>query len=92
MIYVGIDVAKNWHVIGAVDERGQKLSRKLQFSNNAEGFEKCITYLEGLAESPSDLVVGMEATGHYCALSSARAIFGCHEPSSTKNAALRLLS
>lgn len=65
MIYAGIDIAKNAHVIGAVDNQGQKLSRRLQFSNDTEGFEKCIAYLEGLAESASDLVVGMEATGHY---------------------------
>ena len=65
MIYAGIDIAKNEHVIGAIDERGEEIARPMSFKNSEDGFEKCIAWLEGVSEGPSDVVVGMEATGHY---------------------------
>ena len=65
MIFAGIDIAKNNHVIGAVDARGQKVAKSMKFSNTSLGFEKCVAYLEGLAETKEDVQVGMEATGHY---------------------------
>ena len=37
----------------------------MRFAILAGGFDRCVAYLEGLAESKSDLMVGMEATGHY---------------------------
>lgn len=65
MLYAGIDIAKNDHVIGATDEHGRDASKPMKFANSASGFDRCCAYLDGLAESKSDLVVGMEATGHY---------------------------
>ena len=65
LIYAGIDIAKNEHVIGAVDERGKDAAKPMQFANSTAGFDRCAAYLDGLAESKSDLLVGMEATGHY---------------------------
>ena len=65
MVYAGVDVAKADHVIGAVDERGSEVSRPMGFKNSAAGFERCEAWLEGVAEGPSDVLVGMEATGHY---------------------------
>ena len=65
MIYAGIDIAKNSHVIGATDDRGKDAAKPMQFANSASGFDRCAAYLDGLAESKSDLLVGMEATGHY---------------------------
>ena len=65
MIYAGIDIAKNEHVIGAVDERGKDAAKPMQFANSTAGFDRCAAYLDGLAKSKSDLLVGMEATGHY---------------------------
>lgn len=65
MIYAGIDIAKNDHVVGATDEHGRDASKPMKFANSAGGFDRCVAYLEGLAESKSDLLVGMEATGHY---------------------------
>ena len=65
MIYAGIDIAKNDHVIGATDERGKDAAKPMQFANSTAGFDRCCAYLDGLAESRSDLMVGMEATGHY---------------------------
>lgn len=65
MIYAGIDIAKNEHVIGATDERGKDAAKPMSFANSTAGFDKCAAYLDGLAESKADLLVGMEATGHY---------------------------
>ena len=65
MIYAGIDIAKNEHVVGATDERGRDAARPMPFANSSAGFDRCVAYLEGLAESKADLLVGMEATGHY---------------------------
>ena len=63
MIYAGVDIAKTDHVIGAVDERGAEVCRPLPFKNTEAGLERAVAWLEGLAGSPSDVVVGMEATG-----------------------------
>ena len=65
MIYAGVDVAKANHVIGAVGDDGQPLCKSMEFKNSDAGFERCSAWLEGLAEEPSDVFVGMEATGHY---------------------------
>lgn len=65
MIYAGVDIAKANHVIGAIDDSGSEVCRQLEFKNSEGGFEKCIAWLEGVAESPSDVAVAMEATGHY---------------------------
>lgn len=65
MIYAGVDVAKANHVIGAVGNDGQPLCKSMEFKNSDAGFERCSAWLEGLAEEPSDVLVGMEATGHY---------------------------
>lgn len=65
MIYAGVDIAKAGHVIGAIDEAGEEVAKPTPFKNSKEGFERCAAWLEGVAESPDDVVIGMEATGHY---------------------------
>lgn len=65
MIYAGVDIAKMDHVIGAVDETGAEVAKPMPFKNSESGFEKCIAWLESVAESEDGVFVGMEATGHY---------------------------
>lgn len=65
VIYAGVDIAKNDHVIGAIDDSGDPICRPLQFKNCESGFEKCAAWLEGIAGDPEDVTVAMEATGHY---------------------------
>lgn len=65
MIYVGVDIAKVDHVVGAIDEAGEAITKPMSFKNSEAGFEKCICYLEGLAIKPDEVFIGMEATGHY---------------------------
>ncbi len=65
MIYAGVDIAKVDHVIDAVDERGEQVAKAMAFKNSEAGFERCVAWLESVAEEPSDVAVAMEATGHY---------------------------
>jgi len=65
MIYAGVDIAKVDHVIGAVDEAGAEAAKPMRFKNSEAGFERCIAWLESVAESEDEVFVGMEATGHY---------------------------
>ena len=65
MIYAGVDIAKMDHVIGAVDEAGAEVAKPMSFKNSELGFERCIAWLESVAEGEDDVFVGMEATGHY---------------------------
>lgn len=65
MLFAGIDIAKYDHVIGAIDERGRSLSKPMTFKNSTSGFEKCAAYLGGLSDDKTEIIVGMEATGHY---------------------------
>ena len=58
MYYVGVDIAKRVHVIGAVDERGKAVCKPMSFKNSGDGFERCICWLEGLAEEPDDVFGG----------------------------------
>ena len=63
MIYAGVDIAKVDHVIGAVDETGAEAARPMKFKNSEAGFERCIAWLESVAESEDEVFVGMD--GHY---------------------------
>lgn len=65
MIYAGVDIAKTDHVIGAIDDAGDEVAKPMSFKNSDAGFERCVSYLEGIAEHPEDVVAAMEATGHY---------------------------
>lgn len=65
VIYAGVDIAKTDHVIGAIDDSGEEVAKPMPFKNDEEGFEKCIAWLESIAEDEGDVVVAMEATGNY---------------------------
>lgn len=65
MIYAGVDIAKADHVIGAIGETGGGVAKPMPFKNSKEGFERCVAWLEGVAETQDDVVIGMEATSHY---------------------------
>ena len=65
MIYAGVDIAKMDHVIGAVDEAGAEVAKPMRFKNSESGFERCVAWLESVAESEGGVFVAMEATGHY---------------------------
>ena len=68
MLIVGCDIGSETHYIRAIDIRGRELSRKaFEFSNTAEGFEAAKAWMLELAvqNRKSQIVLGLEPTGHY---------------------------
>lgn len=61
MRYVGIDVGAEKHVVASVNEVSEVLSKPVGFSETSEGYAK----LKSLLGEASDVLVAMEATGHY---------------------------
>jgi transposase len=59
--FAGIDIAAEKHFVGVVDERGDVLVKPTAFTEDAVGYARL---LEALGP-PGDLLVAMEATGHY---------------------------
>ena len=65
MYYIGVDIAKNTHEAGILDETGDRLGDSLSFNNTESGFTKLEARLAKAGVDPGNSVVGMEATGHY---------------------------
>jgi len=65
VFYAGIDIAKRKHEVSIIDSEGKLLSQSLSFANNREGSDKLLAFFVRLNVSAEELVVGMEATGHY---------------------------
>lgn len=61
MRFAGIDIAAETHVVALVDEASQVLVPPTPFGEDAAGYQTLRTLLGG----PEDLLVAMEATGHY---------------------------
>ena len=64
MFYLGIDIAKNTHVASLIDEKGKNIFKGFSFSNTTEGGKSLLEIIKKNAHF-SEVVVGMEATGHY---------------------------
>ena len=65
MFYCGIDIAKYKHEATVIDETGMALLDSISFPNSKEGCEKLLALFQRLDISKDDLLIGMEATGHY---------------------------
>lgn len=61
MRFAGIDVASDTHVVAVVDETSKVIRKALSFGENAKGYARL---REALGPN-DDLLVTMEATGHY---------------------------
>jgi transposase len=61
MRYAGIDVGSQTHVVALVGPDGDVLVKPSAFAENAAGYQKLLALLG----PPSELVVALEATGHY---------------------------
>ncbi|MDB5052447.1 MAG: transposase [Bacilli bacterium] len=64
---VGIDIAQQMHVARAVNFRGIVIGNPLSFSNDEEGFNTLLRWIQSLqsAHALTAAIVGMEPTGHY---------------------------
>jgi len=61
MRYVGIDIASERHVVAAVDAGGELVLKPTAFGEDAGGYQKLLRLLG----APEDVLLVMEATGHY---------------------------
>jgi transposase len=61
MRFAGIDIASEAHVAAVVDEAGQVSVKATPFAEDAAGYAKLL----GLLGPPGEVLVAMEATGHY---------------------------
>jgi transposase len=61
MRFAGIDIASETHVVAVVDEACSVMVKPASFGEDAAGYEKLL----GLLGDPGDILVAMEATGHY---------------------------
>ena len=66
MYYVGIDVAKSFHVVSVIDENEVKvISKPFRVNNSSDGFIKLLTALNSISLEKYQFLIGLEATGIY---------------------------
>ena len=65
MIYVGIDVAKDKHDCCILGSDGEILFSPFTIWNTATGFDELYEKIWALTSDPTEIKVGLEATGHY---------------------------
>ena len=65
MYYLGIDIGKNNHEAGFIDQDGKHLGKSFRFSNTQEGFENFLAFIQERLAEEVNFCIGMEATGHY---------------------------
>jgi transposase len=61
MRFAGIDIASETHVLAIIDADGAVEVKATPFAEDAAGYEKLLNLLG----APADLLIAMEATGHY---------------------------
>jgi transposase len=65
MFYVGIDIAKRSHQAAIVDDKGSVIVKPFSFANTVEGCQKVLAALTKVNAPKDEVIVAMEATGHY---------------------------
>lgn len=65
MYYCGIDIAKRNHEASVIDAEGKPLLDSISITNTQEGCTKLFSLFERLNINKNNVVIGMEATGHY---------------------------
>lgn len=65
MFYVGIDIAKKNHEASIINSNGKLLDKSISFSNSEAGCTKLTSLLDKYEADTSNVIIGMEATGHY---------------------------
>ena len=66
MYYMGIDIAKSFHVVSVIDDNETKVINKpFRINNDSKGFDKLLTILDSVTLNKDDFLIGLEATGIY---------------------------
>jgi transposase len=61
MRFAGIDIGAEHHVVAVVEDDGTVVGKAVRFAEDAEGYER----VRAVLGKPEQLLVAMEATGHY---------------------------
>ena len=64
-VTVGVDVGKGTHQAAGYDPAADRVVGRVTFPVSWAGFERFRLFLEQLAPELDDILVGLEATGHY---------------------------
>ena len=66
MNYVGIDIAKTFHVVTIIDENEVKVFKKaFRVENDIDGYISFIEKLDTVSSDKTNFLIGLEATGVY---------------------------
>ena len=65
MIIVAVDIAKDKHDCLITNTDGEVLFKPFIIPNTLDGFENLYAKIDSVADSPQNVKVGLEATGHY---------------------------
>lgn len=65
MKYVGIDIGKESHVAAMLNADGTPCMKPLKLTNNVSGYQSLLKNINDITTNTSDIIIGMEATGHY---------------------------
>jgi transposase len=66
MNYVGIDIAKTFHVVTIIDENEVKIFKKaFRVENDKDGYISFIEKLDTVSSDKTNFLIGLEATGIY---------------------------
>ena len=66
MYFVGIDIAKSFHITSVIDKNEKKVINKpFKIKNDAKGFDKLLTILDSISLDKKEFTIGLEATGIY---------------------------
>ena len=68
MFYCGIDIAKRNHEASVIDADGKPLLDSIAITNSKEGCDKLFALFTRISIEKNDVIIGMEATGHYWAV------------------------
>ncbi len=61
MRFAGIDIGAEQHVIAVVDDTGATATKPTTFAEDAKGYDR----VRSILGEPADMLIAMEATGHY---------------------------
>ena len=63
MYYIGIDIAKKFHIACVLDEKGTLVKKNYRIESDNSCFEQFIQLLNDIDSDKSQFLIGMEATG-----------------------------
>ena len=66
-LVVGVDIGSGFNAVGFMNKEGKVLGSYPKMPNSREGFEEFVKITEGLKAEHglSDVIIGLEPTGHY---------------------------